>query len=405
MISDFLNYYILEKLDKQIINKIPYCLFFSLVIYIERPFIETIKLKFINLLLYLKFPQLGIIDILLLSLIIFIISTYTFNWYINRGIENSFYSIDFRNFRNKMSQIFEGKSSILEDINNSENYIMFFLAILSGFFLTVLLVISFLILLNLYPIKKELIIVGIVFVSMYLFQDAIKSTASGDFKEEMDDKSPLLTDMMERYAISNSLEQIHGKILQHLLPIFSRILGPIVHLSIPKFSFNKVMIYKNPDVVKLFKDLLDDNKIKYIEGYPLEKFFNEEKGEQLIKLIEKSPKETYPYILDPNYSYNDNEQRKKKWIAFKIINEGTNEASGYIFIHLFKGFFMKRKLKNGTPVIKKEGVNKGVYLITFIGNRNFIEYLKYQIETISIKVPLEIINIEHEDSLNDYSSR
>lgn len=376
----------LEKFDKQIINKVPYCLFLSLI-------------------LFFVIPAVGI-DLLLWSLVIFIISTILFNWLVNKDIEPSLISLDFRNFKNKMSLIFEGKSSVIDDIKISENWAFIFLGVLSGLSFTFLLTFSFLTVLDSFQIvRKELVIVGLIFVIIYLFQDIIKFTATGseDSKDSGGNASFLL-DMMEMYIMNNSLKQIRGNtvLLQSIVAVLSRILGPVVHLSFPKFTFDRILIYKNPEVVELIKKLNVANMVhkehdniclKYIDGCPEWKFFEPRYGEKLTNLIELSPKKIYPYLLDPNYSYNKNEKRKRKWIVFNILKEcqKDNKIVGYAFLHEFKGAIAKRNYRKSRH---NQYETKPVFLFTFVGERNIIEYLKYQIEIISSKVPLDSINVE-----------
>ena len=114
MISELVKYYIFEGLDKQILRRIPYFLLFSLIFY---PF---------NIGRFVSYP------LLFCFLIIVLISTSLFNWYVNRNLESLLTNVDFKNFTKKMSMIVEDRNSLLEDIKKSENWWIIIIAIVSG---------------------------------------------------------------------------------------------------------------------------------------------------------------------------------------------------------------------------------------------------------------------------------
>ena len=115
---------------------------------------------------------------------------------------------------------------------------------------------------------------------------------------------------------------------------------------------------------------------------------------------EKSPKENFPYLFDPNYSYS--EKDKKKWTALTLNkkDDGREKVLGYVFIHLFRGIFVKRiikKKKRGRrSPIKEETKPQEVLFFIFIGNRSYMEYLKTRIQLISVIYPRSLIVTEHQ---------
>jgi len=319
-----------------------------------------------------------------------------------------------------MSSIFEGKSSVIEDIKISKNWIFIFLGVLNGLSFTILLTFSFLTVLDSFQIvRKELIAVSLIFVVVYLFQDMIKFKATGsEDSKDSGGNSSFLIDMMEKYIMNNSLEHLQSNtaLLQSIVAVLSRLLGPVVHLSLPKFTFGRILIYKNPEVVKLIRQLNIDNTVnkehdniylKFIDGCPEWRFFEDRPGEKLINLMELSPKKIYPYLLDPDYSYDKNERRKRKWIAYNLVKECSkdNRIVGYAFIHEFKGIFIKRNYRKTERNRDKNYEVKPVLLFTFVGERSIIEYLKYQIEIISSKVPLESINMDIDEDIERIGQR
>lgn len=387
MISELVKYYIFEGLDKQILRRIPYFLLSSLIFY---PF---------NIGRFVSYP------LLFCFLIIVLISTSLFNRYINKNLESLLTNVDFKKFTEKMSMIVEDRNSLLEDIKKSENWWIIIIAIVSGLSFFSLFTSAFLILFTYFKISKDIIAVAIIFVTIYLYQDIAKS---GLFEESKtsETKFPFLLDLLEMYTINNSLRYLPAKrvLPQPLILLLSRIMAPLTYLSLPKFSFDMLFVYKTPEVVELIRSLAkkDNNShisLKHEGGQSADGFFTEvkrENGEKITVLNEKSPKENFPYLFNPSYSYSEN--GGKKWIAFRMLERGLkNEKTvGYIFIHLFRGVFTKRRVKNiARQPVKLESKAKPVLLFIFIGERSYIQYIKTEIEIVSTKFPLEIIDMEY----------
>lgn len=388
MISELVKYYIFDRLDKQILNRIPYCLLFSLIIYL--------------LIIYLSFSIEGVIlYFLICSLFTVLISTSLFNWYVNRNLESLLTNVDLKKFTEKMSMIVEDRNSLLEDIKNSENWWIIIIAIVSGLSFFSLFTSAFLIVLNYFKISKDLIAVAIIFVTIYLYQDIAKS---GLFEESKasETKFPFLLDLLEMYTINNSLRYLPAKrvLSEAFIQFLSRIAGPLTYLSFPKLSFDMLLIYWNHEVVKLLKRLTkkDNNshiRLKHEAGQSVDEFFTKGSCEKITVLNEKSPKEVFPYLFNPSYSYSEKE--RKKWVAFRMLERGLkNEKTvGYIFIHLFEGVFVKRRVKNiARQPVKIECKAKPVLLFIFIGERSYTQYIKTEIEVISTKIPREIMEYE-----------
>ena len=382
MISELVKYYIFEGLDKQILRRIPYFLLFSLIFY---PF---------NIGRFVSYP------LLFCFLIIVLISTSLFNWYVNRNLESLLTNVDFKNFTKKMSMIVEDRNSLLEDIKKSENWWIIIIAIVSGLSFFSLFTSAFLILFTDFKISKDIIAVAIIFVTIYLYQDIAKSGLFEGSKAS-ETKFPFLLDLLEMY-INNSFRHLPAKrvLPQPLILLLSRIVAPLTYLSLPKFSFDMLFVYKTPEVVELIRSLAKrDNyshiSLKHEGGQSADGFFTEvrrENGEKITVLNEKSPKENFPYLFNPSYSYSEN--GGKKWIAFRVLEE-NEKTVGYIFIHLFRGVFVKKRVKNtARQLFKLESKAKPVLLFIFIGERSYTQYIKTEIEVISTKIPREIMEYE-----------
>lgn len=417
MISDFMKYYIFDDLDKQIVHRIPYCLALSLIIYllinmetsgsIYTHLTSLIPLDIYKVLsdVFVFFSRLSYFFWLGCLFFIFAISTSIFNGRINEKIEKMLINAEFNKFTEKMSMIFEGEDSLIDDIKFSENWFLIILGITSGFSFFLLLTSTFVILLNLFVGDKNLIIIAIVFVLIYLYQNIAKSDLINEFGDS-ENKSPFLFDVFQVYSVNNSLKSISinkffsTSIIQPLMQILSIIIAPLTYLTIPKFSFDTSIVYKNATISDMIKAYTtNDNDQIYLkreDGLNLETFFSEQNCENVSVLNEKSLKENFPYLLDPKYRYTGNET--KKWIAFRLLrkNQSENRTTGYIFIHLFKGIQIKRKTrqKRFREPYSMDVKPKQIFFFTFIGERSDVQYIKINIELNSAKFPLELINME-----------
>lgn len=111
-------------------------------------------------------------------------------------------------------------------------------------------------------------------------------------------------------------------------------------------------------------------------------------------LKEKSLKENFPYLFDPNYSH-QGEKDQRKWAVLSIIE--NNKVKGYLFIHVFKGIKLKtRPRQSPRKPIERVLQQREVLLLIFFGERRYVEYLKTQMEILSTRYPQNLIDAEIE---------
>lgn len=104
-----------------------------------------------------------------------------------------------------------------------------------------------------------------------------------------------------------------------------------------------MIVYNNlslKELLRKYSQGREEISLEKQEGQPLETFFVSEDGskqgpcENVTVFSEKSPKELFPYLFDPDYKYSDNGQ--KKWIALKHFEkafEPEPERSGWAHVH------------------------------------------------------------------------
>jgi len=378
MISELLMTYIFDRLDKQIIKRIPYALLISLIIYL----ILDIK----PLLLPLS----------IISIIIFLLSTILFNTIINNALGNILLNIDFQKLLEKLADIFEGKTSLLDDIKAQENWKIITIGALSGTFFTILLTTTFLMILNHFMMGKELATPIVIILFIYLYQDIAETDLLKEYQAK-ETETPFLQDIAETYIVSNSLKSFPIKsFIVAALKFAGRIIGPLSHLTAPKIHSDTLLIYNNPEIISLIKEQLKKDKLylKHEQGQSIDNFFTNglKHSESITFLKEKPPKENFPYLFDPNYLYS--EKRRKNWTAVSIIEQ--EKVKGYIFIHMFKGVYVKSRLrKSPRKPIEQEARQKETLLFIFLGERKYLQYLKTRIEIVSTKYPQNLIDMEY----------
>src|SRR6266571_6355862 len=121
MLDDLLKFYLSEGLDKQLLKKIPYFLMVALVLYLgivwmnPNPKVSPI-----------------LVAIPVLSLLVFVFSTFYFLGHINKGMTKAYGDLDFKSAVSKLRSVYEGQYSMLDDINIKTVNRFFAAAVLNG---------------------------------------------------------------------------------------------------------------------------------------------------------------------------------------------------------------------------------------------------------------------------------
>lgn len=308
-------------------------------------------------------------------------------------------NVDIREMIKKLTSIFEGKASLLDDIKALGNIRLIASAFLGGASFTILLSISLLILLHHFNLERELIITLTIFLLIYAYQDLAEANLSVKERREKEDIVLFIEDAMETYIIDNSLRKLPTKTLKIILiKVFSRIIGPLTSLTPPKFHGDALLVYKNEDVISFIEESAKKEnslRLKHEQGQPIEQFFAEDFGkpQNITVLIEKSPKHLFPYFFNQNHQ--KKEKEPGKWTILSIIED--NEVKGYMFIHMYKGAYVKSKITGRERIsVKREFQKKDVLLFILVGERKCVMYLKNQINIRSAKYPQNLMNIEIE---------
>jgi hypothetical protein len=376
MIEQLLTSYVLEKLNKQIIKKIPYALFFALLI---------------NLVFNI---QTSVTVITISSFVGFLIFSSVFNNYLSKASERIWKNMDCKAIVGKIYSIFEDGQSWLKDIGSARTRIITISGFISGLLFTITLSSIFVLFLSIVTIDKVVLFAFIIITSIYIVQDAVKANLLEE--PESENKSPLSYDVMDTYLLKNSIE-LKNRNSRVALSFIAPIFGPLIFFSFPKTSFKQLTILYNDqirDLLRKYQKGEENFFFRHEDGHELEDLFVFDNNIENINIFSsRGQKDILPYLFDPNYVYpsKDKSQENKMWAAFSIIRKSQEKENvlGHIFIHSFKGIELTTKIQPHTSDYDGKPKRKEILLIMILGQRSIVNYLETKITLISAKAPLE----------------
>jgi len=379
LLDDLLKFYLNEEVSKQILKKVPYALALSLLVYWLLNF-GTTPLGFYSVL------------IPVISLLSFATSTFIFLSKANGGLADSFGNFDFKSVVGTYSSAYEGQSGLLDEINFRKIGWLVVTALVNGISLIVLLTSAFLLLLTIWAPNPTISLVAVIFLGIFLVQD-ISSASIVEVAKENDPNKTLAFDFADRFLISNTLAKLPKHLRsRRLFYVASRMIGPLFQMQTPNFAYEAPLVYESPSLVSIVKELTNMEAktnmfLEYGEGEKIDQFFVfDNRDDRISTLMNKSPREVFPYLFDPNYE--DSEKSHKRWISFVVsVRTGNvNRKVGRIFIHRFNvvSFPSQGRIKRRFNVVVPK--KRAALQFIMMGDRPFIEYVKKKIELNSIPV-------------------
>ena len=382
MIEDFLTSYIFEKLDKQIINKVPYCILFALLTYY-----------------FFDFQSTAII-LTPVFFAIFLVSSVFFNFEVAVLANKMWVKMDFKKVYGRMTDIYEKGDSWLKDMKLSKQRALSSTGFLSGIALTVTLTLVFLLLLYYVPFGNKQVIVPVaVIVAIFLMYDVAKTDLIEE--PEKENNFTIVYDVMNTYLIENSSRKLssNSAVPKMLFTLVTRIISPLIYYSFPKMSYKELFVYNNPKLREFIKQLNQGHgnlRLKQSEGYSVDGFLVSEDCDRLSDIVEKMPNEVFPYLLNPDYKFSDTV--KKKWIALQVLKKQSKskEPVGQMFIHMFRIPRVVNKRNRGKQ--KEIEREREVFMFTMMGERGSIQYIYTKISAIALQCPVNKVISEMEDT-------
>lgn len=228
-LPDFISSLLYEKLNKQMVGRVPYALMVALFAHLFADiYVEEYYGWFLG----------GTIA----SPIIFLVGNTYFNRKINTLVETGlFSSTGLTDGRLRLEKIMAGKISLLGHVGLFKKKRNFAPAVLAGGFLTAFFSLMIFLFLHRIPIEFEQVVFSIIIGAIFIYYDLLKSPLQiGDNADKIS-QSPLYG-YFEKYALSNSIKavpQIHPSALRFV----GRVLGPVMELYVPKISRDVLIVY------------------------------------------------------------------------------------------------------------------------------------------------------------------
>ncbi|MGC8621915.1 MAG: hypothetical protein ACP5U0_08390 [Caldisphaera sp.] len=381
--------YIFDRLDKQIIKKFPYALLLSFFIYAP---ISHFNIKYTANISIIVFT---------VSMIVFLFSTIYFDIKVGNAVENSLPYNNLQNLTKKINEIIEGQSSLLDDLKGSENWSFIVSGILGGASFILILILAFFTIIYYFKIGLLLTIPIVVILIVYAYQDLAKTNLFEEYQTKEKVEALYTQNILQTYIVDNSFKSLHRKSIDVLLKLTALLLGPICSFKVSALGTETFLVYFNDKIEQLIKEMtikdqensqVKKKKISFKEvkdfGLSVEEFFMaDRKGENISLMTTQSPKELFPYLFDPSYTYASKD--KKTWMALDIIayNGYENKIQGILFMHKFKFKTIKKSNSDIKPAL----------LFILLGNQEYIQYIKTTIEIITVKFPMELISSAKND--------
>jgi hypothetical protein len=353
---------------------------------------------------------------------------------INTSLEKRIVNIDWQTFHENFSDIFEGQSSLQKDVKKSIDNSFIIKSVLSGLLFAYVCTWGLLEILSYLNLSFETIIIALIIVTVYIFQEVLKDSPLKDLHKNQQEPA-IFSDMAEMYTVNNSIkDSVFTKYQSRfLLHITARLIGPLIFINEPNFMVDRLLIYWNEEINKIIYFYLtkDNSKSEHyfeMSNYHLKQpnrygeletdqiidiFLKKRTGESIKNFFNKSPIELFPYLLksrDLNLGMPDErsktpgtsstqENPHQQWLAFKVLNkENPPVIVGYLILHSYKGLPIKVKLKTRRNNTQRRITDQvDVFHIIFYGERGFMNFLKTEFQLNSTPYPLDMLIYEPDD--------
>jgi hypothetical protein len=234
--------------------------------------------------------------------------------------------------------------------------------------------------------NKQLIIPFAIVVGIFLMYDIAK----GELIEEPQEENNFtqVYDVMNTYMVENSSTKLStdSKIPKAVFSIITRVIGPLIYYTFPKFTFKSLFVYNNPQLREFIKQLSQGHRnirLKQIDGCSLEDFFvKEDCSDETDDLEDKLPNDLFPYLFKSDYKFSDKD--KKRWIALQVLRKQSKdkEPVGQMFIHMFKTLEPRVEIPYRIKPRMKERI---VLMFMIMGERSTIQYITTKINTMAVQ--------------------
>jgi len=220
------------------------------------------------------------------------------------------------------------------------------------------------------------------------------------------------------------------------LPIFFclRLFSPLASLDIEFPLVRQFLVYRTNELENAIKEYankedgvtLQEFKNEDKKSYSLETILNNKKPVKLTTILNQSPKESFPYLYDPNYYSEGKKDPKIKYTVLKIVKKSKQKENmtenenldksitlGYMFLQLVHGAYLqtnysknydtvnrRRRGLDYEEIFKTKVSRKEILFILIVGQKDHVKGIEMKIATVSQNVQKRAMGIDMIDEEN-----
>jgi len=412
-----------ENIDKQLIRRLLYNTTCSLPFILVLSYFNLLGVIYTNIMLFL-----------IPSFSFFILSNTYFNYVITKSVKESLGYVDFQEFVSKFSDIWDNKTSFYSDLQQlgegKKIRELSLLAVATGFSLFIF-IFSILSIMFRYVELGWEIWIAITFVLLFLiYYDILKLDLIQKDTENINAYTGFVGNLLEKYIVTNSLEQTpYPNALMYITYFLVNLLSPIIKIRAPNWYIDVGIYYREPTLVNTLSDLVEKKEdgqeeekrgiilreIKEKSVFPIEKLLKMKAATHVSKILNKTPKDLWPYLFDPKYKPERETKKGKskdfqrKYTILQIVSKTKKKeiVVGYLFVNLFKsvdidGYEVRSGRisgrEKGKVYLRKDGLITWykptmILYIIFVGEENYIRVLKTRFDINGRVVPEKLFPI------------
>ena len=394
-----------EKLNKQLVGKLPYAFLISLAIAaILGSALESYR------------------DSIIIFALVAVASFFAFNTLfsasIQRTINDKFFDGDLLHQTKPLySAVVDEGDSLLANIGKLKKHTLI-LGAIGGGWATAFFVAVILLIIGKLAEEIEALLATAAIASFLVYYDLMKSPLETDdaSTEAKKEKNPFAYGLAERFLLTNSLKKM-PKFRAPFWRLLIRVCGPVLHIQMPRFGYEELIVYDEKGLQQKLCDLSDEKRasgiiLQHVQGLKITELIlesNMNRSERIHLLAQRTPIENFPYLYGLEQS-----TQCKVWGLFRIVDaKAPTKSLGQFYVHVFRGLLIRQRLRQieepdrqKTPSrklkvdqasdghVKREYAEEAVFLFILIGEQTTAKYVATELGLTANKFPRDLISIE-----------
>jgi hypothetical protein len=338
----------------------------------------------------------------------------------------------FDRFISQLTGILDGNFSLVsEGFNKKRVYSLFAWTTFSGFSLLIFNLSLFALIFYYLNVQMGIQIILFGILMFYIYNDVLKLDYI-DKEEATKGKYSFEVNLLERFTVTNVMDSNpYSKFIK--LPLFFglRFFSPLASLDIEFPLVRQFLVYRTDELIDVINEYVDKedgvvlqefgNKDK--KSFPLKTILNNKKPVKLTTILDQSPKESFPYLFDPNYFSEGKKDPKIKYTVLKIVKKPKqkenmteeekiqkNKTLGYMFLQLFHGAYLKTNYSKNyntgnrrrrgleyEEIFETDVSRKEILFIYLVGQKDYVKGIEMKIATVSRNVQKRAMGIDMVD--------